>query len=122
MRPALSPRAPRRPRSRSRGFFFSGRRLGRQKRLRGRLRQLVHELPDALAALYGPLELFEPGLGDVDGVVLPVRPPLEVVVDADAPVGQRLAVFADFALDGKRDVLHFGQYFGPFSCCSFHVL
>ena len=33
-----------------------------------------------------------------------------------------LAVFADFALDGKRDVLHFGQYFGPFSCCSFHVL
>ena len=80
MRPALSPRAPRRPRSRSRGFFFSGRRLGRQKRLRGRLRQLVHELPDALAALYGPLELFEPGLGDVDGVVPPVRPPLEVVV------------------------------------------
>ena len=28
----------------------------------------------------GPLELFEPGLGDVDGVVPPVRPPLEVVV------------------------------------------
>ena len=55
-------------------------------------------------------------------MVPPVRPPLEVVVDADASVGQRLAVFADFALDGKRDVLHFGQYFGPFSCCGFHVL
>ena len=40
-----------------------------------------------------PLELFEPGLGDVDGMVLPVGPPLEVVVDADASVGQRLAVF-----------------------------
>ena len=56
------------------------------------------------------------------GVVLPVLPPLQVVVDGDRAVRKLLAVFADFALNRERNVLEFPKYFGPSALFSAHVL
>ena len=84
--------------------------------------QLHEQLLCPFAALDGFLEFGKTILRNVYGVVLPVLPPLEVVVDGDRSVGKRLAVFTDFALNRELNVLEFSQYFGPAALFGVHVL